>query len=536
MRSTFQPHGELLSVHVPGDSSGKKRGFGFVEYKNKQDAQNAIEKVNSQKICSRVVAVDWCLPQTQFLQQLEESQQLQYQEGEDEDEKDEAPAEYSPSEHPEPPKVSRDIEEGQTIFVRNVPFTASEEALKKVFSKYGKVVCCLLVKDKVTEQPMGTAFVRYRSSKQVDRLLASAYPFEGDQQQGQYSTIFLDARPLQIFKAVDRTTAQQLRAENLREERKKKKHDKRNLYLAEEGFIKTNSDAAKGLSREDLARRLKAEKEKKAKLKNPNYHVSTTRLSIRNLPLKADEKLLKEKFLSAAATANVSFKPKVLQVKIARDSSRITSDGHARSKGYGFVEFKEHIHALTALRAINNNPDIFGKSKRPIVEFALEDMRKVRLHKMQVERAKKRKVITRSKPPEGNEAGNMVASVAKAKRGPIKDSLNLRNNLPPHSSDSLKTQLSTPKNVSTSRKKRSQKADQISSTLLPTASPQANISDGADLAEVSTVHGTRKPPRRKKRSRVMQEEQKFESMLSSYKRALSGESLKKLKQSRWFET
>ena len=80
-----------------------------------------------------MVAVDWCLPQTQFLQQLEESQQLQYQEGEDEDEKDEAPAEYSPSEHPEPPKVSRDIEEGQTIFVRNVPFTASEEALKKVY-------------------------------------------------------------------------------------------------------------------------------------------------------------------------------------------------------------------------------------------------------------------------------------------------------------------------------------------------------------------------------------------------------------------
>ena len=41
---------------------------------------------------------------------------------------------------------------------------------------------------------------------------------------------------------------------------------------------------------------------------------------------------------------------------------------------------------------------------------------------MQVERAKKRKVITRSKPPEGNEAGNMVASVAKAKRGPIMSS------------------------------------------------------------------------------------------------------------------
>lgn len=34
-----------------------------------------------------------------------------------------------------------------------------------------------------------------------------------------------------------------------------------------------------------------------------------------------------------------------------------------QSLGYGFVQFKEHEHALHALRYLNNNPDIFGPNK-----------------------------------------------------------------------------------------------------------------------------------------------------------------------------
>lgn len=34
-----------------------------------------------------------------------------------------------------------------------------------------------------------------------------------------------------------------------------------------------------------------------------------------------------------------------------------------QSLGYGFVQFKEHEHALGALRSLNNNPNIFGPNK-----------------------------------------------------------------------------------------------------------------------------------------------------------------------------
>ena len=52
-----------------------------------------------------------------------------------------------------------------------------------------------------------------------------------------------------------------------------------------------------------------------------------------------------------------------LQVKILRDSTRLNSSGVGRSRGHGFVEFATHESALMALRAVNNNPDLFGPQK-----------------------------------------------------------------------------------------------------------------------------------------------------------------------------
>lgn len=94
-----------------------------------------------------------------------------------------------------------------------------------------------------------------------------------------------------------------------------------------------------------------------------------------------------------------------------------------QSLGYGFVQFKEHEHALGALRYLNNNPDIFGPNKvncfccaasififrlvfffeniyfeinmcliiilqRPIVEFSLEDSRKLKIKEMRQQKNK----------------------------------------------------------------------------------------------------------------------------------------------------
>lgn len=43
----------------------------------------------------------------------------------------------------------------------------------------------------------------------------------------------------------------------------------------------------------------------------------------------------------------------VTQVVVPKDDNRGDSKS---SKGFGFVEFKEHVHALCCLRYLNNNP------------------------------------------------------------------------------------------------------------------------------------------------------------------------------------
>jgi len=41
----------------------------------------------------------------------------------------------------------------------------------------------------------------------------------------------------------------------------------------------------------------------------------------------------------------------------------VDGKGVARSKGFAFVEFSSHDAAVTALRATNNNPELFGSKK-----------------------------------------------------------------------------------------------------------------------------------------------------------------------------
>lgn len=94
-------------------------------------------------------------------------------------------------------------------------------------------------------------------------------------------------------------------------------------------------------------------------------------------------------------------------MKLLRSSERVDSKGVGRSMGYGFVEFSDHDSALTALRATNNNPSLFGKTKvrgintlipgstralsvlvlqRPIVDFAVEDSRIMKIREKRLQK------------------------------------------------------------------------------------------------------------------------------------------------------
>lgn len=147
-----------------------------------------------------------------------------------------------------------------------------------------------------------------------------------------------------------------------------KERDKRNLYLAREGLIYAGSPAAEGVSKVDLEKRLALEGKKRMLLQKLTNFVSRTRLCVHNVPPDYDNHMLKELFVrSLDGTTGV----KIVECRIMKN--RNASGKLGGSKGFAFVEFEKHEHALKALRKLNNNPDVFTDVKRPIVELAIED-------------------------------------------------------------------------------------------------------------------------------------------------------------------
>ena len=62
-------------------------------------------------------------------------------------------------------KVDSGVEDERTLFVSNIPFTATQAALRSTFAQFGDIEYVAMVKDRVTGRPRGTAFVSFVKAK-----------------------------------------------------------------------------------------------------------------------------------------------------------------------------------------------------------------------------------------------------------------------------------------------------------------------------------------------------------------------------------
>lgn len=282
-----------------------------------------------------------------------------------------------------------------------------------------------ITRDPVTKLSRGTGFVCMRKKEDVETILEAAERLKSISQKDEnndteamnqllskrekkkkglmYKSIItpesgsgdgakftLHGRVLEVTLAVDRTQAKQIKDDNLSQ---KRKEDKRNLYLMREGVVFPDTPAAETMTPSELSKRqMSFSSRKKLVSSNPSLYISKTRLSIRNLPIKVNDSDLRALGMSSIAKFKNQVKagqrsdltkdekedgwhllPRVKQAKIIRSKDRIDSTtNELRSKGYGFLEFNTHSHALAALRYLNNNPDLY-EGKRLIVEFSLEN-------------------------------------------------------------------------------------------------------------------------------------------------------------------
>ncbi|KAH6603439.1 rna recognition motif containing [Trichoderma cornu-damae] len=360
----------------------------------------------------------------------DEDEEQEDDEGDEDDDEDmrlldEVEEEKEKEKEPTKPKRELMTDNSSTVFVRNLPFTTTDEQLQSFFSHFGKVRYARVVIDKATEKPAGTGFVCFvegadaksciigaprRTQPPAGGVKHSILQDENADPTGKYT---LDGRVLQVAQAVGKNEAANLAENSLAQRRQK---DKRRLYLLSEGAIGASSPLRGLLTDAEVRmRQASATQRKKLVEKNPMLHISLTRLALRNIPSDVGAKELKElarkavvgfakdvkegrrqplsKEENARDGKDAKDKEKdrklkrkgiVKQAKVVFEDNKGSkvseASGAGKSRGYGFIEYTSHRWALMGLRYLNGLQldGSNGKKQRLIVEFAIENAQVVR--------------------------------------------------------------------------------------------------------------------------------------------------------------
>lgn len=495
LAALFRSYGKVKFADLP-QSKGKLSGFGFVTIRGHKNAEKAMESINGKVVDDRTLAVDWAVDKKQWEQQQPKDKQVadeapstkvaekndpsDDQEGNDDDDEEHdnddddmdedlksfmknhmqnLEDEGSEAEDPQAAADQSDEDEGAeskdnppakapttdnraTLFIRNLPFTTTDEQLKSHFEQFGRIRYARVVVDRATDRPAGTGFVCFANETDFKTCLKGAprqqqalpnnkkrsiLQDEMADPEGKYT---IDGRILQVSQAVSKDEATRL-AETGVAAREGRDRDKRRLYLLSEGTIPAGSPLYAALSPAEVKiREQSAAQRKKLIQGNPGLHLSLTRLAVRNIPRDVGSKELKalarqaivefardvregrrqplnteekarggaddreaerhrrEKGRGIVRQAKVVFENR-LGGKVAEAKGE---DNSGRSRGYGFVEYTSHRWALMGLRWLNGHAlksaGDGGKTQRLVVEFAIENAQVVNRRKEQQAKAR----------------------------------------------------------------------------------------------------------------------------------------------------
>ncbi|KKY38667.1 putative nucleolar protein 4 [Diaporthe ampelina] len=512
LTKTFSKYGKIKFADLP-NNKGKLKGFGFVTFRSKKHAERAMQEMNGKDVDGRTIAVDWAVSKDEWQQQqgldvdeegedepkpkikkskkekadedddddekmkdmteedrdlatfmrtMEdfESEDEDDEEGggdldEDDDERDEDEDEEfsSDAEETEEEKPKRLTDNSTTVFIRNLPFTATDDSLKEHFTKFGHIRYARIVKDRATERPAGTGFVCFvneddfkacvknapRQRQPVKTSRHSVLQDETIDTDGRYT---LDGRVLSVAHAVSKEESARL-TEAGPAARKGQEKDKRRLYLLSEGTIPSGSPLYKLLSPTEVKLREQSLQQRKKQVQsNPSLHLSMTRLAIRNLPRNMSSKELKQLARQAIVGFSADLKAGkrtplskeelarggaedreaehrrkekgvgvVKQAKVVfetRDGKKVDeSTGAGLSRGYGFIEYSSHRWALMGLRWLNGHAlkNEAGRTVRLIVEFAIENAQVVSRRRANEVRARTKRAEAQDKGEQDKKQG-----------------------------------------------------------------------------------------------------------------------------------
>lgn len=333
LKQTFAKFGALVDVNVPlNPENSLNKGFGFVEFKTRDEARKAIDTMNGKTYKGRLIAVDFAMSKRQYNKKIDNiieknpiKNKKKLKETKENSKKDDDADSWSGDETPEEEKDERpqkkakdsahkesldkkdkkritknrkkyenDVKEGLTLFVRNIDYSTTEAELREFFGDFGDIYFVRLVKSKDNpEAHKGSAFIKFKESEPVEKLAKISNDYWGQEKHTLSKAALNDleaqiefkGRRLAMFKAESKQDRQRST------EHKEVKEDKRNTDMVKEGLITTKTFVHGPVSEPEMETRIRLWKEKQTAMKkNPNLFVSKTRLCFRHLDKRIDEK------------------------------------------------------------------------------------------------------------------------------------------------------------------------------------------------------------------------------------------------------
>ena len=284
-------------------------------------------------------------------------------------------------------KKKQNNENMKEIFIRNIGYSTSEEKLKELFTQIipeKSIEFCLLCKDKETHNSKGSAFIKL--TKESYNKVMSLYKDYSTKKRNfnEMNPFELDGRYLKLFDAMTREELKNL------EKDKEKKNSKRNKTYLYYGLSKETISKFKEfekMSEKDNEKRERLIQIKKENFySNPNFHVSETRISIRNLDKNIDENILKEK-INEVLEADENIKKEYKNMKLIKQI-KLLKEEDDKSKCVAFVEC---LNFNVAKFLIDNLSGIILNEKSQkglIIDFSLDDFRKKFSREKKLERIK----------------------------------------------------------------------------------------------------------------------------------------------------
>ena len=203
LKAEMEKFGTVTLVNLPKKADGKPKGFGFIVFDKLNDAKKAIDTLNErkEKFMGTKVACDWCIPKNIFIKNTEEvkaevdvmdtadavdddsgseSDKSNDDSENEDDEKNREDSEKSDDDENKPKKSAKrkaepvekpvdkflkkresgtqDVQEQRTVFIRNLSYDTTAEAIQEAFTFFGPIKYVKLCVDRDLERPKGKNF------------------------------------------------------------------------------------------------------------------------------------------------------------------------------------------------------------------------------------------------------------------------------------------------------------------------------------------------------------------------------------------